>query len=422
MLIGCPVANRNRAEIERLVGFLVNTLILRADLSGNPSVREFLRRMREVCLDAYAHQDLPLERLVNELRPERDASRNSVFQVMFALQNTPQEALDLPGLQLRPVALEPASAQVDLTLMMKETLTGIAGSVVYATDLFDAVTIERWVGHYIKLLEGMTAMPDAVVSDLPLLTSVERERMLVECNRTARAYPRESGIHELFEEQARRTPEAVAVEFEDGRMSYGELNACANRLAHYLRDAGVGPEVPVGLLMDRSAAAVVGMLGVLKAGGAYVPLDPAYPAERLAFMVADTGAPVVVTRSDLLDRLPDDAAHFVCLDRDGPMIEGGSTENPDAGVQAENLAYVIYTSGSTGMPKGVQVTHRAISRLVCNTDYVNVGPQDRIAQVSVISFDAATFEIWGALLNGARVVGDFARGVARPAGVFAASA
>ena len=209
----------------------------------------------------------------------------------------------------------------------------------------------------------------------------------------------------MFEEQAARTPEAVAVEFEDGRMSYGELNACANRLAHYLRDAGVGPEVPVGLLMDRSAAAVVGMLGVLKAGGAYVPLDPGYPAERLAFMVADTGAPVVVTRSDLLDRLPDDAAHFVCLDRDGPMIEGGSTENPDAGVQAENLAYVIYTSGSTGMPKGVQVTHRAISRLVCNTDYVNVGPQDRIAQVSVISFDAATFEIWGALLNGARVVG-----------------
>ena len=405
LLVGTPVANRNRAEIEGLIGFFVNTLVLRANLAGEPSVREFLGLMREVCLDAYAHQDLPFERLVDELRPARDMSRNAVFQVMFAQQNSPNEALELSRLTLRPVQLDNETTKFDLTLVVQETPEKFIGVFSYATDLFDESTIVRMAVHWRTLLEAMVATPERRVSELRLLTESERRQQLLDWNRTERDYPREACVAELFERQVRRAPEAVAVEYGDERLSYGELNERGNRLAHHLRSLGVGPEVLVGLCVERSAAAVVGMLGILKAGGAYVPLDPEYPAERLAFMLADTEAPVVVTQSKLLDRLPGTNARIVCLDRDWPVIEGCSAQDPASGATAENLAYVIYTSGSTGIPKGVQVTNRAINRLVCNTDYVQVGPADRFAQVSVISFDAATFEIWGALLNGARVVG-----------------
>ncbi|MBP1689123.1 MAG: amino acid adenylation enzyme/thioester reductase family protein [Deltaproteobacteria bacterium] len=403
LVIGSPVANRNRAEIEGLVGFFVNTLVLRADLSGDPSVSEFLGRMRDGCLDAYAHQDMPLERLVDELRPERDASRNPVFQVIFALQNTPQGGLELPGLKLRPVALEHGSAQVDLTLMMKDTPSGLVGSIVYATDLFDESSILRMTVHLRVLLEGMVAAPERSIADLPLLPGEERERLVMDWNGTAREYPREAGIHELFEEQVRCTPEAVAVEYGQSQLSYRELNERANRLAGYLRRHGVGPEVMVGLCIERSVEMVVGVLGILKAGGAYVPLDPEYPAARLSFMLEDTAAPVLLVQEKLRERLPAYKGRVISLDGDWGEIEKERADDLKVAAGGRNLAYVIYTSGSTGRPKGTCIEHRSVVRLVKNTNYIELGPKEVVMQFAPISFDASTLELWGSLLNGAKL-------------------
>jgi aspartate racemase len=404
LLIGTPVANRNRAEIEELVGFFVNTLVLRADTSGEPSVREHLARTREVCLDAYAHQDLPYDRLVEELHPARDMSRNPVFQVMFALQNAPQGALELPGLTLRPVALEHGAARVDLTLMVQETPAGLTGIFEYATDLFDEPTIARMAAHWRTLLEAMVATPERRVSELPLLTEAERHELLVEWTDTSTDYPSEASIHELFEAQAARTPDAVAVEYEGRELSYRELNARANQLARYLARHGVGPDVMVGLCVERSLEMVVGTLGILKAGGAYVPLDPDYPAPRLAFMLEDTAAPVLLTQAKLRERLPAYAGRTVSLDADWREIARESEKNPKVKVGARNLAYVIYTSGSTGRPKGTCIEHRSVVRLVKSTNYVELGPQEVLLQFAPISFDASTLELWGTLLNGARLV------------------
>ncbi len=403
LLIGSPVANRNRAEIEGLVGFFVNTLVLRADLSGEPSVKEFLARMRDVCLDAYAHQDLPFERLVEELRPERDVSRNPVFQVMFVLQNAPQDALELPGLMLRPVALEHGAAQVDLTLMMKDTPEGIVGGVVYATDLFNESTILRMTAHFRALLEAMVATPERSIANLPLLTDLERQQLLLDWNRTQREYPRETGIDELFEAQALRTPEAVAVETGQTHLSYRELNERANRVAHYLVRHGVGAEVRVGLCVERSVEMIVGVLGILKAGGAYVPLDPDYPATRLSFMLEDTAAPVLLTQEKLRQQLPAYTGRVIALDAQWEEIEQESADNPAIATGGHHLAYVIYTSGSTGRPKGTCIEHRSVVRLVQNTNYIELGSDDVVLQFAPISFDASTLELWGSLLNGAKL-------------------
>src|SRR5882672_488894 len=399
--VGTPIANRNRAETEELIGFFVNTLVLRCDLSGNPSVRELLQRVREVALGGYAHQDVPFEKLVEELQPERNLSHSPLFQVMFGLQNAAAGALELEGLSLSPLEIESGVTKFDLVLNLQETEQGLQGSLEYSTDLFDVGSVEQLLSHYQKLLAGMVADPEARLLDLPLLTAAEREQLLVEWNETGTAFPGEATLPELFEEQAAARPAAAALSYEAEQLSYGELNERANQVAHYLRRQGVGAEVVVGILMARSLALVSAVLGVLKAGGAYLPLDPSYPPERLAYMMAETGAAVVLTQAELVSRVPPGAAPVICLERDWRLLADESRANPGAAVSAENLAYIMYTSGSTGEPKGISIPHQAVTRLVKNTKYVQVQPCDRIAQASNASFDAATFEIWGALLNGA---------------------
>jgi aspartate racemase len=404
VVVGSPIAGRSEVETERLIGFFVNTLVLRTDLSGDPTFRELLRRVREVALGAYAHQDLPFEKLVEELQPERDLSQNPLFQVSFALQNAPASSFELAGLEVIPLPIESRTTHFDLEVDVGEKPGGLSCTFVYATDLFDAGTIVRMMGHYQTLLEGIVTGANRRVSELAILTEAERRQVVEEWNQTEREYPREKTVHELFEEQAKKTPQAEAVVFGRERLSYGQLNERANRLAGFLSKRGVGPEVLVGLCVERSLEMVVGLLGILKAGGAYVPLDPAYPKERLAFMLEDTGAPVVLTQESLSESLPEGQFERVRLDADWPEIARESAENPPSEATAENLAYVIYTSGSTGTPKGVSIRHRSVVRLVRETDYATFGPEEVFLQFAPISFDASTFEVWGPLLNGARLV------------------
>ncbi len=430
--VGTPIAGRTRAETEHLIGFFVNTLVLRTDLSGDPPFRELLRRVREVCLGAYAHQDLPFDLLVEELRPERSMGHTPLFQVLFALQNAPLPELELAGLALQPLEIDSGTAKFDLTMSVQQTSHGLSASLEYSTDLFEAATISRMLGHFQVLLEGIVADPECRISALPLLTAAERQ-LLLEWNATAVEYPRDRCIHDLFADQARRTPEHLAVIFEDQRLTYAELNRRANQLARYLRRLGVGPEARVGICLERSADLVVALLGILKAGAAYVPLDPTYPHERLAWMQSDAQVSVLLTNQEqrTTQRVPDQEqsatdrtgvlhmppAHderaysttpqptVVELDADWERIAQEQATDLECGATADNLAYVMYTSGSTGTPKGIAITHRAIGRLVLNTDYVRLGPGDRVAQASNAAFDAATFEIWGALLHGAQLVG-----------------
>jgi len=411
IVVGSPIAGRNRAEIEGLIGFFVNTLVLRTDLSGDPSFRTLLGRVREVALGAYAHQDVPFEKLVEELQPERDLSRNPLFQVTLQLFSAPSSDEETPTATLRSLEIERETAVFDVTFHLWEGPEGLSGQFEYSTDLFEAATIARLARHFQTLLEGVVANPDQRLSELPLLTQRERQRLLLEWNATRVDYPEQAPVHQLFELQAQRRPEAVALVFGAQRLSYGELNRRANQVAHYLRALGVGPEVLVGLCLERSLELVVGMLGILKAGGAYLPLDPEYPAQRLAFMLSDARVPVLLTQERLRERMPPSEVgsaaqpRLICLDSDWGMLGEESEANPESGASGQNLAYVIYTSGSTGKPKGVTVPHQAIARLVCNTNYVKLEPSDRVAQASNSSFDATTFEIWGALLNGARLVG-----------------
>ena len=404
IIVGSPIANRNQLEIERLIGFFVNTLVLRTDLSGNPTFRELLKRVREVALGAFVHQDLPFEKLVEELRVSRDLSYNPLFQVMFVLQNAPREPLQLSGLTLTPLDAETDTAKFDLTMELIEEPEGLASSIEYNTDLFDTDTVERMAGHFQALLQGIVSNPDARLSELPLLTEPERHRLLVEWNATQTDYPRDKCIHELLEEQVERTPDAVALFFEDQRLTYRELNRRANQLAHYLRRLGVGREVLVGICMERSLEMVVGLLGILKAGGAYVPLDPAYPKDRLAFMVEDTRIAVLLTQRRMIPVIPACTLKMLYLDADWDFVAGESDQNVPAQSTADSLAYVMYTSGSTGTPKGVEVLHRGVVRLVLNTNYARLDGKETFLQLAPISFDASTFEIWAALLNGATCI------------------
>jgi amino acid adenylation domain-containing protein len=394
-----------------LIGFFVNTLVLRTEMSGDPCFRELLGRVREVCLGAYAHQDVPFEKLVEELQPERNLSRNPLFQVTLELFNSPNSDDVPPTATLGSLEIDQRTAVFDVTLHLLESSEGLSGQFEYSTDLFEAATIARLAEHFQTMLEGIVSNPDQRLSQLPLLTKSEQQQLLVEWNATQADYPGDAVIHQLFELQAGHTPEAVAVVFDGAQLTYGELNRQANQVAHYLRSQGVGPDVLVGLCVERCMEMVVGMLGILKAGGAYVPLDPEYPTERLSFMAGDTAMTVLLTQQRLrqLFQFPDSGPSatpsLICLDSDWEEIGQESGENVKSGVTAQNLAYVIYTSGSSGKPKGVCVPHRAITRLVCNTNYVKLSSSDRIAQASNSSFDAVTFEIWGALLNGAQLVG-----------------
>jgi aspartate racemase len=404
IVVGSPIANRNRAEIEGLIGFFVNSLAMRSDLSGNPSFRELLGRVREVALGAYAHQDLPFEKLVEDLQPERDMSRSPLFQIMFAFQNAPMEALELPGLTLTPYGMDSLTVRFDMEFHLWEKPDGLHCAMVYNTNLFDAPTITRMLGHYRTLLEGIVANPEQRISELSLLTEAERQQLLVEWNDTRTDYPKNSCIHELFEAQVERNPDAIAVMFGNQQLSYRELNVQSNQLAHYLKKRGVGPEVMVGICLERSVEMVVGLLGILKAGGAYVPLDPEYPQERLAFMLEDTKTPLLLTQASLKEHLPKYSGRVVCLDSDWRKLEGNSTSNLNPGLTARNLAYVMYTSGSTGRPKGTCIEHRSVIRLIKETNYVKLGPQEVFLQFAPISFDASTFELWGSLLNGTKLV------------------
>ena len=398
ILIGSPIANRNRTEIEGIIGFFVNTLVLRSTVNPEMSFREFLAQVRETTLGAYGHQDVPFERLVEELQPERTLNRPPLFQVMLTLQTW--EEMHLDGLEMTSMNTKREVTKFDLSLFLSETEIGLYSWGAYNTDLFDGSTIARLLKHFHTLLEEIAANPDARLSELSLMTTEETQQF-EQWNQTQSEYERDKCVHQLVELQASRQPNALAVVYGEKQISYGELNRRANRLAHYLRAHGVGLEIRVGVLMERSANWIVALLGILKAGGVYVPLDGSYPAGRLRFMVEDAEIRLLLTQSGQ-PRI--EASEVVFLDQDWEWLESESTENPENVTQAEDLAYLMYTSGSTGQPKGVGVPHRAINRLVRNTNYVKLDESDRVAQISNASFDAATFEIWGALLNGSRVV------------------
>jgi amino acid adenylation domain-containing protein len=409
--IGSPIANRTRPELENLIGFFVNTLTLRIDLSGDPNFIQILKRVREAALAAYNHQDVPFEKLVEELKPVRDMSYSPLFQVMFSWQNVPKEPANLPGLTLTRMSIDSGASMFDLTIYMWEEDNGLVGKIEYNTDLFEDATIVRLHKHFQTLLEGIIANPESRVRDLPILDDAEREQLLLDWNDTKVEYPQDKCLHDLFEEQVERTPDAVAVVSGDQQLTYRELNARANQLAHYLISKGVGPEEMVGLYMERSLEMVIGIYGIIKAGGAYVPLDPEYPPDRIAFMVEETDVPVLLTQKHLVNSLTGPRANVICLDSEWDVINAEPAHNPNSGVKPENLAYVIYTSGSTGRPKGVMNEHRGIvNRLLWMQDEYNLDREDRILQKTPFSFDVSVWEFFWPLLTGARLV------VARPGG------
>ncbi|HEU5228410.1 MAG TPA: amino acid adenylation domain-containing protein, partial [Ktedonobacteraceae bacterium] len=409
IVVGSLIANRNRAEIEGLIGFFVNTLVLRTDLSGSPTFRLLLRREREVCLEAYAQQDLPFEQLVDALQPERNLSYSPLFQVMFTLQNMPHLSSSSAGQS--PLAIQyldtgTATSKFDLSLFLSEGPHGLNIEAEYNTDLFAAETIQRMLTCFRNLLEGIAADPDREIATLPLLSEDERQQLLVEWNATRLDYPQHSCLQELIEEQVQRTPEAVALLFEEQQLTYGELNARATRLAHYLcYHYSIGPETLIGLALDRSPALLIGLLAILKAGAAYVPLDPDYPQQRLAFVLQQTQTPVLLTQAALLERLPEHPGATLCLDRDWLTIARDLPLVRTSRVVANNLAYTLYTSGSTGVPKGVQIAHQALVNFLCSMrNQLEVSGHDTLLAVTSISFDIAGLELWLPLMVGARLV------------------
>ena len=401
-LVGTAVAGRPREEFEGLIGLFVNSLVIRGNTSGNPTGRELIARVREACLSAYANDALPFERVVELLRPERDLSRNPLFQVMIVLQGSPAKPFDVPGLEARRVFVDRGSAQVDLTLNVLESPDGFSGAFEYATDLFERATIVRMAEHFETLLRSLVANPDQPVATLPLLTEAEREEQH-HWNETAAPVSAQC-VHELIARQAASAGSRVAVEFGEETLTYDELEARANRLAARLRSHGAAPGVRVGVFLERSLEMVVGVLGILKAGAAYVPLDPAFPAERLAFMLEDSGAALVVTSAALARVVPSPALPRVLVDVEEPPLPTASPA-PAAPATPDDLAYVIYTSGSTGRPKGVAITHRALVNLLESmAREPGLHAQDVLLSVTTLSFDIAGLELYLPLIQGARVV------------------
>lgn len=430
--VGSPIAGRNRSEFEGLVGLFINTLVLRTNLGGNPSFRELLRRVREAAVGAYDHQEVPFEKLMGELQLKRSLSRNTLFQVMFAYRPDPVEKHhNLPGLAISRFRINTGTAKFDLNLAVYERVDSLHCYFTYNTDLFDCSTIKRVAGHFRTLLEGIVNNPGERLLALPLLNTMERQQLLVEWNDTQKDYAEDRCVHELFQAQVERSPDSVAVVFEEQELTYGELNRRSNQMAHYLQKLGVGPEVLVGIYMERSLDTVVGLLGILKAGGAYVPLDPGYPRERVAFMLEDAQLPVLLTQKQLIkglsditdfparpknDRLSNSLMTIqnankigdrivVCLDADWEVIARESRENPPSRVVPDNLAYVIYTSGSTGVPKGVMISHRGIcNRLLWGQEAYRLAGGDRVLHAFSLNFDFATWEIFTSLVGGARLI------------------
>lgn len=404
LVVGTPIANRNRNEIAPLIGYFVNILVLRTDLSGNPTFRELLARVYRVALDAYTYQDLPFEKLVESLHPERSLSHPPLFQVMFALHNAPAPELELPDLTIRGIDVDSTTSKFDLTLALRETPAGWQGFVEYNTDLFKPETIDRLMGHYQVLLQAIAANPELRLSEISLLPDGERQ-LLARWSLEKADYPQKYCIHQLFEERAALSPDAIALVWETQQLTYRELNDRANQLARYLQERGVSPEVRVGICLERSPSLLVAVLGVLKAGGAYVPLDPNYPPDRLAFMLADAETAVLLTRSDLLAKLPPTDVPLVCLDRDREAIEKLSSTNLTSAVRPENLAYIIYTSGSTGKAKGVAIEHRSlVNAYFAWNDAYRLPTLCCHLQMASFSFDVFAGDWTRALCSGAKLV------------------
>ncbi len=412
--IGYPIANRNRRDIESLIGFFVNTQVLRSDLSGNPTFTELLDRIRKNSLDAQNNQDLPFERLVEELKLERELNRTPLFQAMLVYQNAPMDVLNVSDLHFKVADAKMNSAKFDLTLTVSRSENQLHCSLNYSTDLFDESTIVRMANHLQNLLAGIVRQPEARVLELPMLSASERQQILVESSNTHAGYPKHLCIHQLFEEQVKKTPDAVAAVFEDKILSYRDLNCQANRVAHYLLALGVCPDERVAICVERGLDMIVGLLGILKAGGAYVPLDPDYPAERLAYMLSDSAPVALLTQSALQSNLPGllpFALPILLLD----TVSGTASQfahypayNPDPkalGLSAGHLAYIIYTSGSTGLPKGVMVEHEQVVRLFAATqDKFHFDDTDVWTLFHSFAFDFSVWELWGALFYGGRLV------------------
>ncbi|HST58045.1 MAG TPA: amino acid adenylation domain-containing protein, partial [Longimicrobium sp.] len=404
VVVGSPIAGRTRTETEGLIGFFINTLVLRTDLGGDPRFREVLRRVRTSTLGAYEHQEVPFERLVAEIAPERSMSHAPLFQVLFTLQNTNGSAPALPGLAVAEMEPELDTTKFDLSLGLQATADGLVGALEYSTDLWEPATIHRMLGHLRRVLEQVADDADLPLSELDLLDGAERSLVVDEWNRTDADYPLDTCIHQLFEAQVERTPDAIAATHEHDSLTYAELNARANRLAHHLRAMGVGPEVRVGICLHRGLDLLTSMLAVLKAGGAYVPLDPAYPRERLENTLADAEAPVLVTQEKLRGLMPDQPG-VVVLERDAAAIAAHPAENPDSGVEARNLAYLIYTSGSTGRPKGVAIQHEsAVVMLSWGWNTYSQDELDGMLASTSISFDMSVFELFTPLARGGRII------------------
>jgi amino acid adenylation domain-containing protein len=404
LVIGTPIANRERTETEGLIGLFVNTLVLRNDLSGNPSFRTLLRRTREMVLDAHAHQDVPFEKLVEELAPDRDLGKAPLFQAMVSMQNTEIEELELPGLQVSGFASRAPLAKFDLLLLLSESGGSIVGDLSYRSGLYEISTMHRVMRLWSSVVEKMVAEIDMAIGDMPLLSESEKRQLLVEWIPAATPYPSRC-LHELFEEQARRTPDAIAVKYEHKALSYAELNRSANQIGHYLRKLGVAPEIPVGICMERGLEMVIGLLGILKAGGGYVPLDPAYPPERLNLMMEDAQSPVLLTQSSLANRIDSTHSRVVCVDEEWPRLAAENSSDVAVVALPENLAYVIYTSGSTGKPKGVAIQHRSAAALL-HWGRQTFSPAELagVLASTSICFDLSVFEIFQPLSSGGKVI------------------
>jgi|GEM_PF-401820 len=407
--VGVPIASRNRSEIEELIGFFVNSLVMYTDLGGKPSFREALNTVKQTALEAYSHQELPFEKLVEHLQPERSLSQNPLFQVMFAVQQSEilKPSLSLPNLEvdLYQEAGTEMTVRFDLELHLWQQGDQIQGFCAYNRDLFAAETIQRMLSHYQNLLTAVVENPQQPISQLPLMGETEQQQLLVEWNNTKTNYPAHQCIHELFEAQVEKTPDAVAVVFEEQKLTYSQLNSKANQLAHYLQKLGVGPDVLVGICVERSVEMVVGLLAILKAGGAYVPLDPSYPSERLAYMLCDATVSVLLTQQSLVRLLPEHPAQVVCLDGNWSLSTELSTQNLDSKVQPSNLGYVIYTSGSTGRPKGVAMSQRALVNLIIWQQHeAIVGQGATTLQFAPVSFDVSFQEMFSTWSSGGTLV------------------
>ena len=406
IVIGSPIANRNRQETEPLIGFFVNMLALRFDLSQGPNFEAFLAQVREVTLDAYVHQDVPFEMLVETLQIDRNLDRNPLVQMAFTLQNAPTHAWDLPDLTVEQMPWSLGGVRFDLEMDFWEVGDALTGICYYCTDLFDAETIIRTIGYFQTLLGAIVENPQQPVTDLPLVTGTQAHELLLAGQGKITTYPSSECIHHLFEQQVQKTPDAIALECWGQQISYGELNERANQLAHYLQEVGVQPEVLVGIYVERDLEMIVGLLGILKAGGAYIPLDPVYSQERIAYILEDTGISILLTQQKLLSGLSEKPAKVICLDTDWQEIsDNRSISNLLSEVSSNNLAYGIYTSGSTGKPKGVAIAHKSVVNFVSTiVKEYGINGQDRILQFASVSFDVAVEEIYSCLIAGGTLV------------------